>query len=196
LHDRCSNGEQYAGEIHFVHRNPQSNELAVLGFFMKGISQDEENVTQFYNTSGETINEWKRYFNRAEQLRGINDSSRLDFNLTALMGNQMSKFWRYAGSLTVPPCTEGIIWTVFKTPIVFKEYDLNRIRRNLFILNYRYPKPIFNRIVYRNFPDNVLSRVPDYDCSDYAQNVASQLHEQLLGWITMLCLLVQSFSFQ
>ena len=36
--------------------------------------------------------------------------------------------YRYDGSLTTPPCTEGVTWTVFKQPITMASEKLNAIR--------------------------------------------------------------------
>ena len=38
------------------------------------------------------------------------------FNPARLLPND-TRFYRYVGSLTTPPCTEGVIWLVFKKPI-------------------------------------------------------------------------------
>ena len=45
-------------------------------------------------------------------------------------------FFRYAGSLTTPPCSEGITWTVLKSPI---EASADQIKRfaQLFPMNAR-----------------------------------------------------------
>ena len=37
----------------------------------------------------------------------------------------MNSYYRYIGSLTTPPCTEGIIWNVFKTPINISSYQVS-----------------------------------------------------------------------
>jgi len=34
-----------------------------------------------------------------------------------LEGVNRTKYYRYQGSLTIPDCTEAVIWTVFKDPI-------------------------------------------------------------------------------
>lgn len=41
------------------------------------------------------------------------DLNYADYSMTELVESN-SKFWRYSGSFTTPPCTEGVTWTVFK----------------------------------------------------------------------------------
>ena len=33
-------------------------------------------------------------------------------------------YYRYSGSLTTPPCTEGVIWTIFTTKINISSYQV------------------------------------------------------------------------
>ena len=48
--------------------------------------------------------------------------------------NEPLDFWRYEGSLTTPPLTESVIWTVLKKPIQISEGQVgiltNAIKRN------------------------------------------------------------------
>ncbi|CAF3900834.1 unnamed protein product, partial [Rotaria sp. Silwood1] len=107
----CINGVKYAGEIHFVYQNPVTSQMAVLGMFMQSYLHKKRFV---FDKNDLTRDEWHRYFDTAKTLTSENDSILFDSNVTLLMGENLQDFWRYEGSLTTPPCTEGIIWTVFK----------------------------------------------------------------------------------
>ncbi|CAF4232174.1 unnamed protein product, partial [Rotaria sordida] len=139
------NGVKHAGEIHFVHINPETKEIAVLGIFMDSNQNTSTNETihirkrhnNIYDTENITIIEWEKYFTTASNLQEINSSTILSLNLSSLMGNNLNDFWRYKGSLTTPPCTEGVIWTVFKTPIIFSENEIDGFRKNISLENYR-----------------------------------------------------------
>ena len=43
------------------------------------------------------------------------------------MPNDLSNYYRYRGSLTVPPCTEHVVWTVFKEHIFLSKKQASYI---------------------------------------------------------------------
>ena len=156
---------KYAGEIHFVHRNPVTGQYAVLGIFMH--SYPATHRLHAHQTNEVAHDDWHKYFDMAQKLEVNNASVISDLRLSSLMGNYLTDFWRYEGSLTTPPCTEGIIWTVFKQAIVFREEQLQQLRDHIQFEAYRSPQPLYNRAVYRNFHNEIRSRVPDYQrCPD------------------------------
>jgi len=156
------NGVKSAGEIHFVFKNPETGRTAVLAIFMKS-TQDPNIEERFSNDEDLTLEEWKKYFAVAGRLRNTKDSTVFRSNLAVLMNTQLNDFWRYEGSLTVPPCTEHLIWTLFRSSILFTESELETFRKNVFFADFRSPQPLYDRVVYRSFPNEILSLIPDYN---------------------------------
>jgi hypothetical protein len=193
---RFRNGIKYAGEIHFVYMNHQTSQMAVLGIFMQSYL-DNHNI--YLDKNQRTRAEWQRYFDITQTLKSENDSIVFDSNFTSLMGEHLDEFWRYQGSLTTPPCTEGIIWTMFKQPIVFMESQFKTLRDNIYFEDYRGPQPLYNRKIYRNFPNESISTVPDYNhCLSDLSNEKNKNILSIFGLINSstysLVLLLLTFS--
>ncbi|XP_040870066.1 alpha carbonic anhydrase 7 isoform X4 [Glycine max] len=96
------NGRRYDLELHMVHVSPQpdgTNKTAVVGILYKYGSPDP-----LLSKLGKYITEIPE--EDEEKSVGVIDPSKI------MKGSKM--YYRYMGSLTVPPCTEGIIWTVDK----------------------------------------------------------------------------------
>lgn len=55
-------------------------------------------------------------------------------------------YYRYAGSLTGPPCTEGVDWIVLKQPLELSNAQLARYRKR-FADNARAVQPLHQRVV-------------------------------------------------
>ncbi|MGE5146018.1 MAG: carbonic anhydrase [Candidatus Eiseniibacteriota bacterium] len=102
-------GKAFDMELHFVHRN-EAGRLAVLGVFI------QPGAT---NYALEPI--WTAMPSEAGPAREAGTTIRPAALLPTARG-----YFRYAGSLTTPPCSEGVLWTVFKDPI---EASPDQVRR-------------------------------------------------------------------
>ncbi|CAF0750091.1 unnamed protein product [Adineta ricciae] len=108
--------------------------------------------------------EWTKYFNISQQLTKENDMVTVSLSLTSLMVDAVDEFWKYERSLMTLPCTEHIIWTIFRTPIVLLDYQFNPFPHNLSYESYCSPQPLYYRRVYRSFKDKIVLTIPDQNC--------------------------------
>jgi carbonic anhydrase len=101
-------------ELHFVHRN-SAGQLAVLGVF---IEEGAENSAL------------AALLQAKPAAQGEDNATHLDVDLNALLPADRAYF-AYAGSLTTPPCSEGVRWNVLRTPIQASREQIAALRESL-----------------------------------------------------------------
>ena len=87
--------------IHFVHKNKEGK-LAVLGVLLKE-GNDNPGIKQIWD-------HMPKKEGPEVTVEGVN------FNPANLLPREM-EFWGYDGSLTTPPCTEGVKFFILKSPV-------------------------------------------------------------------------------
>lgn len=124
--------EAYALEGHLVHRN-QEGRLAVVGVFIK-----EGNQNSFLESIWQNLPE----AGKSKKVSNVKiDASRL---LPA-----SNSYYSYEGSLTTPPCSEGVTWIVMKTPIEASKEQIAKFV-SLYEVNARPVQPINGRQIWSN----------------------------------------------
>lgn len=128
-------GVSYPMEIHLVYRDSQS-QLAVVAIMVQQTRLTKGNsvlhmITQ--NLAGKPV-AWQ--------------NSKVSINLVKLMPRNLD-YYHYEGSLTVPPCIEGVQWYVIRKPITISAADLRAFKAKAPINNARPIQPLGNRIVQR-----------------------------------------------
>ncbi|KAM3824214.1 carbonic anhydrase 6 [Vipera latastei] len=161
----------FTPQLHIVHYNSEAyssfdaakdkpDGLAVLAFlFMVRHSTTHLCAgSQFENAY------YSDFIAKLAKVKYAGHSTTLDsLDVLAMLPENLSNFYRYHGSLTTPPCTENVIWTVFDTPIKlsYTQIDLlettlldwkNQTLRN----DYRQIQPLNKRVVKASFSPRLV----------------------------------------
>ncbi|XP_070451785.1 carbonic anhydrase 9 isoform X6 [Equus przewalskii] len=85
-------------------------------------------------------------------------------DVSALLPSDLSRYFRYEGSLTTPPCAQGVIWTVFNQTVRLSAKQLHTLSGSLWgpdnsrlQLNFRATQPLNGRVMEASFPAGVDS---------------------------------------
>merc|ERR1719327_54239 len=149
-------GESFPLEAHFVHQlddptNGGLHRLAVIGLLYED-GECNEFLDYFW---GDFSNE-----------KGSNVPYKghvLDFN--AKLAEQLAQgYYHWFGSLTTPPCTEGVSWNLLKARQKVCQRQIDKLKTALgttqsgLQFNNRVPQPLNHRVVsYKHCPSNVKS---------------------------------------
>ncbi|ORY42184.1 carbonic anhydrase, partial [Rhizoclosmatium globosum] len=104
----------YPLEAHFVHTSVDSK-LNVIGLFFEIGPQDNPWIAQFVDTLPTSTT-------ASTKLQGLDMSS----IITAIAE---ADFFSYTGSLTTPPCTEGVLWLVARQPLKISQAQWDKLTK-------------------------------------------------------------------
>ena len=128
------NGENLPMEMHLVHKDAHGN-LAVIGIL--------------YQIGAANPELQKLIDNLPHDIGRAHTHANVHIDLTRFIP-QDKRFFKYSGSLTTPPCSEGVYWMVFRQPIEASEAQIAALQK-LLGHNNRPVQPHFARHMLRSW---------------------------------------------
>lgn len=126
------NGKSYPMEAHFVHQNAEG-ELLVLAVML-----DEGEENPIVEKLLSLLNEKQ---NIATEINNL--------DIHALLP-KVNDYYRFSGSLTTPPCSEGVIWIVLKNPVTLSKNEITKFETAFKHHNNRPTQPLHGRLIIAN----------------------------------------------
>jgi carbonic anhydrase len=123
------NGKGYEMSVHLTHRDPQGR-LAVIALLVQE-GAEHPGVQMVWN--------------HLPLERGEVVQAAVEFDPTVLLPADR-RYYTYMGSLTTPPCTEGVLWVVMQQPITVSP-EQRRIFARLHPMNARPIQPLGGRLI-------------------------------------------------
>lgn len=124
-------GRTLGGEVHLVHKDEGSGRSAVVGIWLDEDSSLEHDALDAF---------WSHLLTKVGEVKSDDTVNPNDFLPT------VHKVFHYQGSLTAPPCSEGIEWFVMEEPIKVSSEHLAAFKR-IFPHNNRPVQPLNDRTV-------------------------------------------------
>lgn len=123
-------GEHFPLEAHFVHADPDGNLAVVAVLFKKGDANDalEPLVEKLPDSAGDEV-----------QLDAA-------FDAATLLPSKNAHY-RYNGSLTTPPCSEGVRWVVMQQHPTLSEKQIKAFEKAIGMDNNRPVQPVNARVL-------------------------------------------------
>lgn len=106
-------GQGFPMEIHFVHQG-ENGHVAVIGVFVKGGNENPD-IQKIIDNLPE--DEGKEHIVKNEQI-----------SPAGLLPDKRGYYY-FAGSLTTPPCSEGLNWVVMENPITASPSQIAMLRK-------------------------------------------------------------------
>lgn len=123
------NGRQFEMGAHLVHRDPDGRTAVVAVLLDRGADQP---VIQ-------------SVWNNLPLEKGEEVPARGSLDLSTLLPTDR-RYFTYMGSMTTPPCQEGVLWMVMKTPVAISAEQLAIFSR-LYPMNARPVQPLGGRLI-------------------------------------------------
>lgn len=128
--EECIDGKPFAMEVHLMHTAADGSVAAVAVMLQEGSANPSVQVL------------WRHMplaAGPAENIAGV------ELNPAGLLPSDTS-YYRYAGSQTAPPCTEGVTWFVLRTPVEVSAAQIQAFAR-LYPHDVRPLQPLNGRVV-------------------------------------------------
>lgn len=130
------NGFNYPMEVHLVHKDGDGN-LAVIGVIFQ---EGKENAYL-----ADMLMYLPKEINKEEIVKNVTINPAKMFPVN-------KQFFKYSGSLTTPPCSEGVYWIVFKEPVEASAEQIQQMNE-LMGENARPVQPLNSRTLLKSYAD-------------------------------------------
>ncbi|XP_027366978.1 alpha carbonic anhydrase 1, chloroplastic [Abrus precatorius] len=101
--EHMANGRIHVAELHLVHLTQDNNNIAVVAALYK-LGDPDPIISQFEDKLIELVKETRAGNEDAQIALGTFDMEEINRN--------SHRYYRYIGSLTTPPCKEGVTWNI------------------------------------------------------------------------------------
>jgi len=130
-------GKPYPMELHLVHRDPQSGNLAVMGIF---VDEDKSDP----HTPDEPLDKF------LDQIAGGGSDADVTLDPAVFIPSRPDQFYRYEGSLTTPNYDSNVSWLVMRDPLKVDSEQMTKMKA-LFENPARPTQPLNRRFILSTF---------------------------------------------